>query len=208
MAGLADADGQVEITTNGFVAAKMESEDGKTNDSVATVGSNPELKCLLSGAVKDASAAAAAEAAEAPPTTVTPDSPAAKSEPAVKDVEVEVEAEMEAKEVKKVSETETIVTANGNADPTIAEGADEDDALPSEADHVTIPSHWHATPCVHITGLAGVVTEEVSTERLFVLLLIDSSCLVNLVIAPLFCHSRSLVKIYPFADLPFSSYTG
>ncbi|BBN17371.1 hypothetical protein MPTK1_7g14020 [Marchantia polymorpha subsp. ruderalis] len=139
----------------------MESEDGKTNDSVATVGSNPELKCLLSGAVKDASsAAAAAEAAEAPPTTVTPDFPAAKSEPAVKDVEVEVEAEMEAKEVKKVSETETIVTANGNADPTIAEGADEDDALPSEADHVTIPSHWHATPCVHITGLAGVVTEE------------------------------------------------
>ncbi|KAL2612467.1 hypothetical protein R1flu_024159 [Riccia fluitans] len=65
---------------------------------------------------------------------------------------------MEAKEGKKGSESESGVGGNGRGEHTNVDGA-EDEHLPSEADNVDVPSYWHANPCVHITGLGGVIRE-------------------------------------------------
>ncbi|KAL3683550.1 hypothetical protein R1sor_001572 [Riccia sorocarpa] len=108
-----------------------------------------EKESVASDSVKDA-AASHTELSK----TVAPDSSDSKVEEDAKGG-----ADMEAKESKNMSVTDSKVIANGREDHTSVEGTKEE-TLPSEADNVEIPSHWHANPCAHIIGLGGVITEE------------------------------------------------
>ncbi|CAM6121442.1 unnamed protein product [Calypogeia fissa] len=71
-------------------------------------------------------------------------------------VDVKVETVKEFKEEER-NGGESKVFANGNSEYQRDENGDDSTV---ESDGVTILPHWYAKPCVHITGLGGIVTEE------------------------------------------------